>query len=509
MKARHLIPPGVAVVIIAVGLFVGHLLGPFYGTYRFDPDYAYLVNSLGLLQGITPGLTLHPGTTIEELGAVTILGRWLIAQLAGSQEPITDSVLKYPEGYLAAINFVLLCLDAVAVALAVRVFTRRTGRVWLALLVPVLMLCSAAVLDGLADAKPEPLLMALAIVTVLLALPAPLPTRKERLTRAALLGLAIGAGIVTKVTFMPLALFALALPEIGSIAIAGVAGAVAIALLTLPIWPAIGDMVTWQGQLLTHQGTYGTGAPGLPPVDALQIGAWDLLRAEPFFPLAGLIFAVSIFIGGADPERRAWRRLFLIGLGVVLCQLAITVPRPNPRYLLPGIIVTTMLVPLALQFWLRNGARIRVVAAGAAALLCLLAWSAVEGLSADVAEAQQPMIALEHLSGALEHADCRLLPYYRFGSPEYALLFGDDYIRRIYAPDLARLYPEHATFNIWADRIEDFFDIHEENFANKLMAAGKPFCLIGTVELNMLHRTDITLIAKDNGLFLYSVQGFH
>jgi hypothetical protein len=41
-------------MLLAVGLSVSHLLGPFYGTYRLDPAYACIFDGLGLLQGIRP-----------------------------------------------------------------------------------------------------------------------------------------------------------------------------------------------------------------------------------------------------------------------------------------------------------------------------------------------------------------------------------------------------------------------------------------------------------------------
>src|SRR3954452_20936741 len=98
-----------------------------------------------------------------------------------------------------------------------------------------------------------------------------------------LLGAVLGAGIVTKITFAPLTLFVLTLPGIVSVALALFAAAVAMAFLTIPIWPKLGVMLDWQQRLLTHQGQYGDGPAGLPPAASLADGAWTLLNDEPIF----------------------------------------------------------------------------------------------------------------------------------------------------------------------------------------------------------------------------------
>lgn len=511
METKHLVPIGVSALVVVIGLFVGHELGPFYGTYRFDPNYAYLFNGLGLLHGVTPGHIDHPGTTVQELAAITILLKWSIVTLGGIKQSITDSVLSSPEQYLSAINFVLLILDAAAVGLAVWVFIKRTGRVWLSLLTPALMMCSPSVLESLAAVKPEPLMIALAIPVVLLALPIIQLDRRAQFGRAALLGVVLGAGIVTKITFAPLALFALALPEIMFVAVAGLFTVVAWGILVMPIWPVLTVMLNWQQGLATHQGAYGEGAPGLPPMASLADAAWLLLYSEPVFALGCMLLVVAVLSGWKtqDPERPSWRRFFLIGLSVVVCQLAITTPRPSARYLLPSLVVIAVLTPWAMHFGIKDLARLRVARAVAVVVLCLVAWSGIDAFAGQVDTARQNVIELQRVADTLKRTNCRLLPYFAFGSHEYAMLFGNFYIRQAYADELMKLYPGYFAFNIWAERIEDFSGFQSADVTKDVLSSGRPFCLVGSTELTTLRHMETTLVAKEGGMFYYAIRGFH
>lgn len=509
MIRRQLAAPiGVFIVVIAVGLLVGRWSGPFYGASRFDPAYAYLFNGLGLLHGLMPGHTDHPGTTVQELAAITILFRWLFTVLAGSRHSITDSVLRQPETYLATINFVLLALGAAATALSVLFLMRRTGRIWLGLLAPALMMCSPALVAGLVDVAPEPLLMPLAILVVLLASPSVQRDQKgARFVPPMLLGWVLGAGIVTKLTFAPLALFILAVPGIVSLALAGFAAAVAVAFFTIPIWRELGVTLDWFQRLLTHQGRYGDGPAGLPPPCSLADGAWVLLHGEPivFVAVAVLGIVTVLPFRNRNPERGPWQRLFLIGLVVILCQLAITTPRPAAHYLVPSLSVIVILVPLALHVLIKDASRAGTLTAraGTLVMLCLVAWSGIGTLYRLITGERGQAMELQQLTDVANHANCRLLPYYRFGSPEYAMQFGDEYIRRAYAEKLDRLYPDYLTFNIWSERIEDFVGLRDDAFANQLIATRNPVCLIGSEELNTLQKTEMTLLARNGSFFLY------
>src|SRR5260370_16114734 len=107
-------------LVIPCSLFLLSVLltnasGPYYQFGNFDPDYCYLFNALNILTFHPPGHWDHPGTTLQLLGAIVVLGKWLGSSLFGVWMPISKAVLSDPESYLHAINLAinfLICSTA-------------------------------------------------------------------------------------------------------------------------------------------------------------------------------------------------------------------------------------------------------------------------------------------------------------------------------------------------------------------------------------------------------------
>ena len=57
------------------GMAAGAWRRPYFLDY--DPEYAYLLNSLNLLEMSVPGHFDHPGTPLQEFGALVLLVQWL------------------------------------------------------------------------------------------------------------------------------------------------------------------------------------------------------------------------------------------------------------------------------------------------------------------------------------------------------------------------------------------------------------------------------------------------
>jgi len=111
--------------------------------------------------------------------------------------------------------------------------------------------------------------------------------------------------------------------------------------------------------------------------------------------------------------------------------------RPTPHYLVPSLVVIAMLMPLALHFVIEGRQHIRAaVAVGSIGLLSLLVQHGISALEFEVAGAERADVALRQMTARLQQANCRPLPYYRFSPPEYALLFGNDFMGHAYAKTL-------------------------------------------------------------------------
>jgi hypothetical protein len=324
--------------------------------------------------------------------------------------------------------------------------------------------------------------------------------------RAALLGFTLGAGIATKVIFAPLCLFIMALPTLSKRAAAVLCAMISFAVLTIPIWRVLPVMFAWQIRVLSHQGQYGEGPPGLPSLQVLVAGALGLLDIERLLVVGFLLFGLTaIRLSGRDDCERAWRRLFLIGLAVVGVQFLITVPR-HYHYLLPSMVVIAFLTPLALDKVISGRITAWACATGAVVLVVWLGWFQSHLFAARAAEISVEMIASTELINELQHRHCLQVPYYAFGSLQYALQFGDDFARGAFRPALDRMYPDFLGFNLWRDRFYSFRGAVDDDRIRQLVSSS-PVCLIGTFELDMLHRTEVEQLEQEAGIFIYRVKG--
>ena len=79
-----------------------------------DPDYAFLLNALKLADGHTPDLVVHPGTTTETLGAVSIRTLYFIRTHGVHSVTMATDVIQNPELYLHILQLEELFLASVS-----------------------------------------------------------------------------------------------------------------------------------------------------------------------------------------------------------------------------------------------------------------------------------------------------------------------------------------------------------------------------------------------------------
>ena len=511
----RIIPALVLAVIILAGLMIRSLIGPYYA-FRSDPSYAYLLNALNILRGLAPGHIDHPGTTVQELGGATIYLRWWMGGLVEPSQRLTTSVLTEPEKYLNAINYVLLGIVGCTVSTATRSVLERTGRLVIALAVPILLLTSVSVLNSLSQVAPEPLLIALAIVAALLAMPVPDASRNQQFRRAALFGIVLGAGIATKITFVPVIVLMLALPNIPCAILAGTFAVVSMGMLTYPIWSALSRMFEWHEKLLTHQGPYGMGPKGLPPVQKMLSHAATLLGSEPLLLMAAVALVIGVISLALrhprDGQRRYWPCFFTAGTLVMVGQLAMVAKHPvHLHYLVPATAVAALLAPLALHMIApvsRHLAPVTIVV-----LLPLLAYQPMQWIGGRLTSTGRATQATQILLEMAAQRNCLVLPYYQFPSIPYALHLGNLYADRYYSDDLTSIYPDSLFYNTGQATIEDFINVRSESAE----ISSRPICPLGSIPLdNRLEllaqvliggsssSQDPVLIAAEN-MFLYQI----
>ncbi len=182
-------------------------IGPFFVIGRVDPSYAYLLNSLLVSCGMNPRHTDHPGTPLQILGAL-VIGTMRALHGENPLCPTTD-VLSRPETYLAGMSIVLqICAAGLVAAVAIRLYTL-TGDLFAALVTEVCILISPAVTASFGALGTEILAIPAVLAFGLAILPIATGSRAERPHDPIVVGAILGFGIATKLTVVPLMLYAL------------------------------------------------------------------------------------------------------------------------------------------------------------------------------------------------------------------------------------------------------------------------------------------------------------
>ena len=480
-------------VTIVLGLLVRNQEGPYYDKDRADPAYAYLANALAIEEGRAPFLIQHPGTTIEELGAAAIKIKWWMTHhdQSLSRPSMMTRVLDSPEPYIKTINDVLLAFMAISIAITTRSIYNKTSQIFPALFVTSLFLFSPSALEATAQLQPEPLLITLSLIATLLALPPSDDISKFRCARATLFGMMLGAGVVTKVTFIPLGILILVFAGVGPIIAAVVACLVTAGVLLYPIWSKLSTAYVWFESIATHKGFYGGGEEGFPSLADLFASALNLVITEPVL-VAGII--MSVFLARSfrldahrtqDPDhvhRLAWARFYRLTSAVAVIQLIVVAKHPFPRYLLPALASTAVWMPIAfvqLKGFIRLDRRVLLVI-----LLILLVdatvWDTKRWLIA--LRNQREMLEIEVMSKNLH---CEIIPYYRYSNLTYALHFADYWSGGVFTAELAQLYPLSTVFNPATGMFETF---KSTLTAPTVVLNNHRWCLVGDYSAELFKR---------------------
>lgn len=333
------------------------LFGPYWGSPMYDPEYAYLVNALNLLQGDPPAHTDHPGTPLQLLMA-GIIG--LRHRIAGDLPGMRWDVLTHPEAYLRTCWVVLMAIVAIAamyMGASVRKVCRNTAA---GIVAQVAVLSCGVSMASLERVSPEPLLLAYAMVLGAVALRISRPRVKgERTPRwrgAPAMGALMGIAVATKITFAPLGILIAMLPRrIAWKVVAGVFTAAAFLISVIPIrerWPRT---IAWLKDLFWGSKRYGGGPRTIVDRDSYAQELVGLLKLEPTLGAGVATFALVILASaGAWMVSRRHRRPALDGelppvllrpvvvmvAAVLLSQVAMLLmvaKMPEGRYLIPAV----------------------------------------------------------------------------------------------------------------------------------------------------------------------------
>ncbi len=474
----------------AIGWVLQQQKGPYWVGSNLDPEYAYLLNALNILNGRAPAHIDHPGTPLQLLGAGVLWVSYNLQSLGQAALPaLNQQVLSQPEFYLGLMHGVLLGLIALSLFLVGWLTWHLSQNLVLGLILQSAPLLTLANVNALSRMSPEPLLMALTQGMVALLLVYLFrPGCDRRVWFALSLGGLYGLGMATKITFLPLGLGLLLLPGLRR-RLWGLGMAIATFLLaTLPIFSRYRQMQNWFTNLATHTGTYGTGAPGVIAPDQVGQNGLSLVTAEPIFfglVLLSTLAYLLLWRQGAVSDDR-WpvhrcRRLLGLLLLILGAQILITVKHPGAHYLLPAMNLSGLLVGLqlgmarALLSLAKNSSK-RSWTIGLALVLALAGGHSYDQLRSASDYYRQAQMVQTTITE--QYSQCRLVDYYRASSVEYALKMGNDFAGRYFSSTLQRLYPDRLFYNIWLRTFESFnrrLELKDLNQAACLILRGTPF----------------------------------
>lgn len=438
---------------------------PHHMGYNIDPDYPYLFNSLNLLSLQSPKHTDHPGTTLQEFGAAVIYCKWWLQSLAGTSHPIDEAVLAEPESYLHAINVALNLLICGLVFVCAFNIYRYSGLFWPALLFEAAIWLFSLVPIAQSRISPEPLLIASACAFFLPFLPLLFghggSDDGSRPSTAFTSGALFAFGMVTKVTFFPFGIYCFLLKGARQKLRFWTAAGCGVIVLTAPILSQLQRVALWLWGLVTHQGAYGAGNAGLPPLLQYEGGLRLLYNVEPFLFVVLLYFAgVLLWLHFASTmshglgKVKTTSRFILLTCAAIVLQVAVTAMHAASQYILPVLLIPAFVGAMLSARFLRASERRKsavIMAIGGTAILLLgmiRTAAAVDNWVASMREYRQEIRRIA-MAGP---RNCMRIGFYRSSLPSFALAFGNEWSGLVHGSMLNVLYPDTLAYNLFLDK---------------------------------------------------------
>jgi len=457
-----------------------------------DPNYVYLVNSTALCDGFGVGYIDHPGTTVMQIGAVTIGITHLL--INPENETLVRHVFKDSHLFILSIRNVLMILNAIIILLLGWFALKKTRSVWVALLLQGSTLITAITLDHVfTKIAPEPFLFFLTAVFVMAVLWFYTEKDKNSWKFVIAFSLLVGAGLATKATFLPLAIFPfIVLPTLKRklIYLAGIIPS--FVLFTIPIIPEYKHMYYWFRGLISHSGKYGHGEKDLIDLKTYLPNILKILVNNPIFGIVigmGIILVLFSVIQNFRKKKKIdWDIQILTGLIVSsgFGVLLVAKQYNGNHYLIPILLLTGISLFFVLNIFLRlkfsEFIKKLILPIIVIALIAFVGWKQPSKMNYVDYGYRITNEEMDSTNAMLtrDYAEYTKIYYYPFSLNKYsALNFGDVYTNRRMLPQLKELYPNTYFYNFNSNLMQywnaEIFleDIIEFN-GNKILMVGGP-----------------------------------
>ncbi len=455
-----LIIPSVLSVLYVVS---SNARGPYYLGSNSDPEYAYLLNSLRIVELRAPTHIDHPGTTMQIIGAGIIKG----SNLGEAADVVASKVLGSPEKYLNLIGLFLFVLLVAVEIFAGLVAYALTKNMALALLFQSTPLLSIHPLQELGRARPDTLLIPVTLLFALIVLCAFYKPFDKANTHKYIFAFAIlsGFAVATKITFTPLLIIPLlVIPSISAKLKYFFGTILFFVLFTAPIIRQYPAFFKWIFNLFSHNGKYGGGEKTVISPVAFSQNISSILSGEAIIStvLIMILSIASLVVFGWIKHRKIiydkrFTLLLAIGLALIL-QLLMVSKHMSFHYLIPALmlmgVAIIVVMPLLVEHLKLNKIHLML-------LVLIIPISVAANLRdfyvniINMNEIQREHIKLSNFKVSLPKT-FRIISYYGNSSQVYALAFGNNFSDRLFSPILRRMYPNEVFYSIWEREFSDF-----------------------------------------------------
>lgn len=457
------------VLLLPTAFSIRNANGPFWFSINLDPNYPYLMNSLNISNLRRPyKMEAHPGVPVQVIGGATIR----LLNPRGSQAARAAEVATNSEFYLNSISDIFIFLASVTMIFAGFAVFRLTNNIFASLFLQFTPWLSVSTMEGLFGVRPEPILISVSLLFSVLVL----RTLRGDITKFAFryciaFGLLSGLGMACKINFLPVLVVPLFLFESWRtrlMYLAATAGFFLIFILPILTPGHLQNMLGFALNMTTRKGPYGSGAVGFLSPLRLLANAQVLLMTDWLFFVIVLVAAgaLALRVAGLTGARR--RILIAVTVGELL-QIAMVVRQPESRYLIPALgLIGVNLVILFEVF--RNGtwlagrrARHLMVVFVAVLVLAFQSFGFRRLLGRLQASAENERTIHEKVEN--EFRNETVVEYYSTSSRSFALKFGSEYSGDLYAPVLAKIYPDKIFYNLWTSSFSRFSGPVDPNLA--------------------------------------------
>ncbi|MBK9357966.1 MAG: hypothetical protein IPN08_11330 [Bacteroidales bacterium] len=418
----------------------------------YDPEYAYLFNSLNMARFRLAGHIDHPGTTMQVTGGLVLQGAWM-ADRRG--ESLTRAVLSEPEHYIRILNVATAIIGSLALLiLAIFVFSK-TGNIGYALLLQLTPFISGFILFNGYTRITQELMQMLAAFAVAAA---SIIWYFRKSTSGSgkfvlLFGIICGFGMASKILFAPLLIIPLVLfhPIKEKIWFLLTSGA-SFVVFTLPVIRLYPNMFYWIYRLFFHTGQYGTGTKGV--IDTSRYSG-DLVNLFMVSPVLAIIFGLSILVllillgfrmvKKYWPDASAARLLLAVSLAQAAGYLLVA-KQPKEVYLLPyeSIAAINFILILHLTVSFVSSKVVGNVITGLVTVSCIILVIpyGIARKEAIYTTERNPVWENAWLSATGTSEKHAVICANPGSSPAAGLYFGNAYSIKRYVPDLQKIYPD-------------------------------------------------------------------